>query len=303
MKDIIYKILLFSDSHYSLNSREKEEKWFPPLCKIMPKRMTKKFLQFWDNVTQNSFEQMLVTASVYGPYDLVIGCGDYTPGTNESGMITDASVGQYHVFNKTLDHAIGHAPRLLVWGDHDTGYYFDVSGKTGVKIGTEAGGMSVLSTRRAEELIGPAFGVLDVGVKKIVYISTNLVRNVDSSSDAYLRNLQKRQEKFVDNVLSDAGVGEIIFCLHDPTAIDLYGGIGLCLKSYTNKIEMILHGHLHARWNARLMRIFYKPYRNLCKQFRVHVIPASWGMMGLGKGFGIMWLTDDGELHYAWKKV
>lgn len=301
MKKLICHTLLFSDPHYSVDSKRSEEKWFPPLCNIMTQGMTQKFLRFWDNVTQNAFKRMLQkSVELYGVFDLVIGCGDYTPGVFESGMITNSAIKQYKEFEAVLYDSVGYALRVLVWGDHDTGYKFDVSGNTGIKIGTESGGMSALSAKRAENYIGPAFGVLDLGVKKIVHISTNLIRNVNNCSDRYLQDLQKNQEEFVAEALQSAGEEEIIFLLHDPTAIDINRGIGLLLATHSSKIHLLMHGHMHARWFARVMRTVYSPYRRLCKLFPTHVIPASWGMMGIGKGFGIMDVFDDGTVNLYW---
>ncbi len=299
---VICKVLLFSDPHFSVDSKKYEQKWFPPLCDIMPKWMTIKFLKFWDNMTQRAFKKALLSYDGYGPFDLVIGCGDYTPGTNEMGMITDEAVKQYEQFQKSFYTTLGYAPSILVWGDHDVGYKFEVSGKTGVKIGTESGGMSVLSVHRAQDLIGPAFGELDLGVKKIVYISTNLIRNVDNTSDSYLQNLKCQQEDFVEEILVNARDREIIFFLHDPTALNFYEGVGESLLTHSKKIDTLLHGHMHARWNAQLMRVVYKPYRQLCKMFPVYVIPATWGMMGIGKGFGVMEILDDESIKFHWFK-
>jgi len=301
VKKLICHTLLFSDPHFSVNSEEREEKWFPPLCSLMPNWMTKGFLHFWDNLTQNAFKKMLAKSiEYYGVFDLVVGCGDYTPGSNESGMITQPSLSQYNQFDEVLYKAVGYAPKVLVWGDHDTGYRFNVSSNMGIKIGTELGGVNSLSIHRAENYIGSAFGMLDLGVKKIVHISTNLIRNVDNSSDTYLYDLQEQQEVFIANVLENAQEDEIVFLLHDPTAIDTNDGIGLLLATHVSKIHVLLHGHMHARWFARVMRVVYNPYRHLCKLFPTHVIPASWGMMGVGKGFGIMDIFDDGTVNLHW---
>jgi len=300
MRKIICHSLLFSDPHFSIDSKKYEEKWFPPLCNIMPKRMTEKFLHFWDSLTQNAFEKMLKKSKNYGAFDLIIGCGDYTPGVFESGMVTNNAIWQYKAFNELLCRFFENTPRILVWGDHDVGYKFDVSGNIGIKIGTEAGGMSVLSVRRAEKFIGPAFGMLELGMKRIVYISTNLIRNVNNFSDIYLQNLKERQEEFVAERLEIAKENEIIFLLHDPTAININEGIGLLLATHASKVHVLLHGHMHAKWVALMMRLVYNPYRQLCKLFPTYVVPAPWGMMGIGRGFGIMDIFDDGMVKLYW---
>lgn len=280
------KILLFSDPHFSINSEKGEEKWFPPVCDFFDKinhsgRLTAKFLRFWDNVTQKAFKKVIKKALNNGPYDLVIGLGDYTPGTNESGMITEKAREQYVLFESSLGR-IG-AKKLLVWGDHDAGYKFDVSGRMGIKIGTEEGGISPESVEAATRLIGPPFGCFFVSGVKFVFISTNLVRNVDKKSPKELQMLKLEQENFLAKTLCGSKKN-VFLLLHDPTALGKNTAVRKIIDSNREKIEAIFHGHFHAEF-SRFFAKLSPVCRDLCKNYETILVPATWGFMGIGGGF------------------
>ncbi|MCD6150011.1 metallophosphoesterase [bacterium] len=293
----IARILLFADSHFSVDSKIEEEKWFPPICSLLSRfsdKMVGKFLKHWDEVTQKRFIKIVRNAYNHGPYNYMLGLGDYTPGANESGMLTPKTIKQYREFENILNR-FPDIPRLLIWGDHDVGYRFDVSGKTGVKIGTEQGGVSVASVEAAEKLIGPPFGEMDIGPAKFIYFSTNLVRNVDEGSNPFLKDLKAKQESYVANALWKSQSRLNFLLLHDPTAILPRTAIRKIIDSHHRKITAIVHGHLHAEFSAKLTRAFYKPFRQFCKMYKLILVPAPWGMFGIGGGFLILNLFDDGS--------
>ena len=297
------KILFFSDPHYSVNSEIEEEKWFPPICawleKIQKKfklqaNLVEKFLSFWDKLTQKKTELMFEKAFQSGPYDFIIGLGDYTPGTNESGMITEKSVEQFSAFNESFRSYFPLTKRLLVWGDHDVGYKFDVSGKTGIKIGSESGGVSIKSVIRAQMFIGKMYGTEIINGARFIYLSTNLIRNVGENSSNELKILANSQMEYVVHELLESRPNYITFLLvHDPTALKLNGQIMNALEANGNAV--IIHGHMHAGFSAFMTKLFYSFYRNLCKRFKVYVAPAPWGMFGVGGGFFILYLFEDGS--------
>ena len=279
------KILLFSDPHYSTNSLIEEEKWFPPVCSILPNFLAKKFLQFWDKMTQGAFIKMLNKAK-RETYDLAIGLGDYTPGANESGMITDKSIGQFNSFKRILDQMIS-CHKILVWGDHDAGYRFEVSKKTGVKIGTEQGGMSDLSAENAGKLLGSPFYDFEMGPAKFFHISTNLIKNVDENDSNYLQILKKNQVWYLDSCLERSITNLNFVLLHDPTALTPESEIRKVLDKHKKKITAIIHGHLHAEF-ARKLTMLSPVSRDLCQNFKTVLVPASWGMMGIGAGYKVL---------------
>ena len=296
------RILLFSDPHYSVDSRIEEEKWFPPICtwleKIQKKfklqtNLVEKFLSFWDRLTQKKTELIFEEAKKHGPYDFIIGLGGYTPGTNESGMITKKSVEQFMIFKKLFHKYFPLTLSLFVWGDHDAGYKFDVSGKTGMKIGTETGGISVESVMSAKILIGMPYGTSIMNNARFIYLSTNLIRNVDKNSSDELKILAEKQMEYVIHELLEARSDYLTFLLlHDPTALKLNGQIMDAIEANGNVI--IFHGHMHAGFSAFIARIFYPFYQHLCKRFETYIVPAPWGMFGIGGGFLIADLKENG---------
>jgi calcineurin-like phosphoesterase family protein len=288
------KVLFISDPHYSINSRKYEEKWFPTICNFLEKIRwhsgVKKFLRFWDDITRHAFERILKKARDMEPYDLVIGLGDYTPGANEEGMLTEKTHIQYHVFKRRLNKI--RCLKKLVWGDHDVGYKFNVSKNVGIKIGTEKGGISAKSVRIATELIGLPFGHFSVGKVNFIFISTNFIRNVDENSHETLRKLKFDQKNFLAKKL-DGQEGKAFLLLHDPTALTKDTLIRKIIDSHREKIVAIIHGHLHAEF-FRFIAKFSPTYGRLCKEYETILVPASWGMMGIGGGFIVMNIFDNG---------
>jgi hypothetical protein len=301
----IARILLFSDPHFSVDSRIEEESWFPPICNLLQKidrrlhleaSLVEKFLKFWDRITQKNMRLFLKKASLLGPYDYIFGLGDYTPGTNESGMVTEKSIGQFKTFLRLLKDYFWDSPLFLTWGDHDVGYRFNVSKKTGVKIGSETGGISLKSVLVADKLLNKAWGSLKIGKAKVIALSTNLIRASDDK-DELLRRMSDLQRKAVVYSLMEADDSDPIFLfLHDPTALHPDSVIMDAMRYISKKKKIIIiHGHMHAEYSAFLTRLFYKPYRKLCKKFETILVPAPWGMFGIGKGFKVLNLFDDGS--------
>lgn len=295
-KRVVASILLFSDSHYSINSLLSEEKWFPPVCAVLEKillgRLAEKFLRFWDQTTQRAFTRMIDLIPFYGPYTNVFGLGDYTPGTNESGMVTGKARMQFFSFIRKLGCRI-HCPDILVWGDHDAGYRFSA----GKIIGTEQGGLSEKSVATASELIGPPFGSIEIGSARFIYISTNLVRNVDNNSSWKLRKLKIAQESFLANQLNNAKNKLVFLLLHDPTALGKETAVRKIIDSHRKKVTAIIHGHLHAEF-SRCLTMLSPVYWGLCREYKAILVPASWGVMGIGGGFKVLSIGQDGSYHF-----
>ena len=295
MKNIIATIAFFSDPHFSTSSEKKEEKWFPPICDWLEKinssgGLVKKFLNFWDKKTQRSFFALVKNLIDLQPFDRLIGLGDYTPGANESGMLARKTHIQYLDFKKTLEKII--CKKELVWGDHDAGYKFNLKKKAGIKIGTEKGGLSAKSVKVANYLIGRPFGVFYVKETKFIFLATNLVRNVNKKSEKELQDLKLEQENFLAKELGN-GAKKVFILLHDPTALSKETSLRMIMDSHCDKIIAIIHGHLHAEF-SRKIAMFSPVYRDLCRKYKTILVPAPWGMMGIGGGFLIMNIFSDG---------
>ncbi len=285
-KDIVTSVVFFSDPHFSVNSRKEEEKWFPSICNLLKKinpsgKLVKKFLDFWDKKTQLAFRKTIMKVKELKPPELMIGLGDYTPGSNESGMLTLKAQKQYLAFKKILSYV--KCSKKLVWGDHDAGYRFNVKQRVGVKIGTEKGGMSEKSIKIAAKLIGEPFGIFYLAGVKFIFISTNLVRNVNAESAKELRELKFLQEDFLAKKLNN-GNERCFLLLHDPTALGKENAVRKIIDSHREKIIAIIHGHMHAEF-VRKISMISPVYSDLCKMYKTILVPASWGMMGIGGGF------------------
>ena len=83
----MFRILLFSDVHYSKNSLPEEKRWYPEivsLLSVFSPHLAQKFLNFCDRYTQRHFAIFAQTISQQ-KYDVAICLGDMTPGVMESG--------------------------------------------------------------------------------------------------------------------------------------------------------------------------------------------------------------------------
>lgn len=313
-KNIISRGLLYSDIHLSFGSIIEQERWYPPICsilqkiqiicnilknflkrlslpnKFLPNDLVGSFLAAFDRETQKSLEKLLKTAYKQGPYNYTAGFGDYVSGDNESGMI-NGSDKDYILFEGRFSSFFGNLASFRVWGDHYAGYRFNVSKKVGVKIGTEKGGISLRSVAIAKKLIGSPFGIKKFPEATFVYISTNLLRNVNAESESELQELKKQQLDFLKNVLY--ANKDIFLCMHDPTALPLDKEFLTFLYVYRKNIAGIFHGHMHAEYARRILWFAYPFYRKLCKDFKVELIPSPTGMFGIGSGFKILHVFND----------
>jgi hypothetical protein len=302
--EMIARGLLYSDIHLSSRSVIGQERWYPPVCTvlkklegiILPKGASQRFLDSFDRETKKSMDVFLSDASKQGPFDFTIGFGDYVAGDNESGMIGESILDYLH-FKERFNAVFGGISSSRVWGDHCVGYRFDVSGKVGLKIGTEQGGVSEKSVDIARRHIGEPFGVHEINNSsmRFVRISTNLIRNVNSSSPKELQKLKAEQKEFLRIILGRAEHWRSIFlCMHDPTALPLDKDMPGLLYMFKNKIAAILHGHMHAEYSRQLVKLTYPFYARLCRDFQVHLVPSSMGMLGFGRGFRVLDIFSDG---------
>jgi hypothetical protein len=306
MKKIISRGLLYSDVHLSIDSTIEQERWYPPICTalqkiegslFLPNNLVGRFLAAFDRVTRESLENLLRTSYKQGPYDYAVGFGDYVAGDNESGMV-NGSANDYAFFKSRFDSFFGNLLSLRVWGDHCAGYRFDVSKRVGVKIGTEKGGISFKSVGVARSLIGEPFGIRIFPGATFVYMSTNLLRNVNAESEEELQELKKQQLDFLKTTLNLSG--SIFLCMHDPTALPLDKELVKLLYDCQKNIRGIIHGHMHSKYARGIVLLTYPFYEKLCRDFSVELVPSPSGMFGAGSGFKVLNTYNDGT--YAIEK-
>ncbi len=293
-----YRFLLIADVLLSMMSRPEQERWFPPQLPFIEKlgRLLrcdwnqKRLLAWFDRRSQETYQAMLEAASKKGPFDAIIGAGNYTIGTNESGMITPECIEQWVCFMHYLSK---YFQLVLLWaiGGHDVGYRYMVKARAGFAIGSEMGGMSEESVNMVEKHIGPLFQAKKIGPATFVTISTNLIKNVNDNSADSLKRLKLQQEEFLKEVLrTQTGV---FLVMHDATALSRE--MRNLIIQNRSRIDAIIHGHNHS-WLFRWITILtYPPYARLCLKVPMILADAPWGSFGVGKAFKVLEVDEEGS--------
>lgn len=295
-----YQFLLLADVLFSVYSRAEQGRWFPPQLSFFEKLgnvigqdfSQKRLLAWFDRRSMETFQEMLVRAKASGPYDGLIGAGNYTIGTNESGMITPECLGQLEFFMYKLRRYFPDEFFLKTPGGHDVGYRYIVKERTGFAIGLESGGMSEESVDAFMKNLGPLFQRKTIGPATFVSISSNLIKNVNDDSPEKLRLLKCEQAEFLKSCLGEKE--DFFLVMHDPTALS--HEMHELILSNKHKIRAIIHGHCHC-WQLRWLTLFHSPYLKLCKSIPVILADAPWGTFGIGKAFKILEVDEEG----GWK--
>jgi len=298
---MIYRFLIIADTIFATESKVSQERFYPDQVKYIAKKFgenrAEKILAWFDHGTQDTYFSMLEEASKLGHYDGIIGAGNYTIGTNESGMITPECVDQWFMFLEPLADAFPNVPRVLPPGGMDTGYRYEVKKWIRIfKIGSERGCVSEKSVAVFQDLAGPLFQKVSIGPATFVTISTNLIMNVYGHSSKALRDLQSEQEEFLREALENSPE-RIFLVMHDPSALPSSPTIPNLLYKYRDKVKAIIHGHSHS-WVLRYPMFLYPPYFKLCMNFNVVMADAPWGFFGIGKAFKTLEVNEDGSFKF-----
>jgi hypothetical protein len=290
-------ILVFSDVHFSMDTKIEEARWWPPAERILPEKIALKYLRRIDGQTQKCFYEMLKQASALASglklFDHIIELGDGTPGTNQRGIITQKAAKERLLYQRIISEFFPKTKRKSLWGNHDTGFY---SKNTAIlSLNSQIGYMDKKSYDSAKRLIGPPWQSFELGNFVFLLLNSEIIRASRSSVSpdrSFFKEQESKQEKFIENVLSN-GSKKIILAIHDPSKLEFILPI---LENYQDRICLTLAGHYHTLSQEQIRRIFPWGERiNFTK-----IIPNTWGgilekhKLFNGKGgFAILELSDD----------
>ena len=99
--------------------------------------------------------------------------------------------------------------------------------------------------------------------------------------------LKKEQEIFIKQILEETDNNILLF-IHDPLFLD---NILYLLIPHIHKIKATFAGHLHLKFLGKLSKIV-RPINNF---FNLQIIPSTWGLFGIGRGFCILKLENQQE--------
>jgi predicted phosphodiesterase len=275
---IMYRILLFSDIHYSTNSLHEEKRWYPgvvSLLDIFSKRAGQRFLNFCDRHTHRHFKTFS-DAMEGRNFDAAVCLGDMTPGTKEMGLISEKARAEAIELKERLRHMFD-CPLYFVLGNHDVGYV--------APIGYKNGGMSQKSLQSALEIynIDPFYTFRLNGYKFIVLTSALI-----DSGNAF-EEAAENQLRFLKAELEYDG--KIFLLIHSPFVF--FNQKLRAIIHASKNIEAIICGDVHHRLIGHVVNWFLPIHQ------KVLFISSIIGFFGTGRGFAELTLDRSYRIRYS----
>jgi len=245
------RILLISDVHFSYESMESEQMWFPPhVTRMSTSAKARKYLAYWDRVVDQGYRKMLCRAQKQGPFDLVISLGDNTPGTNERGLLTEKAQQRWGIFLSLLRDSFPNTPMRFVWGGHEVGYlhhrpwflprFFSPERlMTGV---AKKDGLTRESFQVVRTLVGPPWQEIKIAGVNIFLLNSEILHASRKSGTQGTRAFAEDQERQQADFLATrmAQTETAIIAVHDATQLK-----HLSHLIPVEKVELTLAGHFH----------------------------------------------------------
>ncbi len=252
-----------------------------------------------------------------GGIDLLFFGGDSVTGYGERGLIGPDSLDHINKFKKLMEEYFAGLPKKYMAGGHELGYILPLSTDP-------EGGLSEKSIQVFEENFNELYYSFTEGRYKFVVLSSDL--ELFSNGTEALMKMRKLQQEFYQDEVAYTEQGQkVVLMLHDPDALVPMFPF---LKGNLGKIERTFSGHQHAQWvnkiypvlcqlaSSRLLEIplkqvfnkffpgkadavwsYFSQNRNnahIWKSVNLSIIPAPGGMMGIGGGFLVADLHDEG---------
>jgi len=269
---------------------------------------------------ERRFELLLKEIQKVGDVKYLFFGGDMVSGYGERGLSGENSQEAISEFKKVVDSFISEGvQKHYVAGDHEMGYYLPWSWD-------EQGGLNERAIEMFEGNFNELFYTFNEDQYKFVILSSDLElvdkqKEARGVSEEILRK-QSRQRTFYKDEISGAQKDEkIVLMLHDPDALQPMFDF---LEQHLDKIERTFVGHHHAQWVTAMQKYLYslagstlgKPSLKFLEQYiaqsslehlrknsinakiwnqmKMVTIPAPGGNFGLGGGFLVAKLGEDG---------
>ncbi|HEX7586391.1 MAG TPA: hypothetical protein VF390_02045 [Patescibacteria group bacterium] len=288
-----------------------------------------KTIEIWKWLTVHVWiPRMLKRIGQLGQIDHIIYGGDLIESEfNERGMVSEEDFQQVQRYvSKIRESAEGYPPMYLAPGDHELGYRLPMSKDP-------EGGISLKSIRRCMGIFGRPFEYFSVGQIHFILLSSSLLIQSFShrpeDEQAKIAELAREQIGFlIVKLLTIPAVEEVFLFLHDPDALVKVDEIisDKTLPGHIRDKEILAFcGHLHGEWvlsayrrlglmaSGKWARFMPEKIRNWAagnlerlktfERYKLRVIPAPGGMMGMGKGFLTLSVYDDGTWEIQRKKI
>ena len=302
---------LFSDSH-AFESQD-------PLHRELDGKNTKGEKMIAKSMKENEskFALVLQKAKKINGIDLVFFGGDSVTGYGERGLIGPDSLGHIGRFKNLVEGYFFGLPKKYMAGGHEVGYILPLSNDP-------KGGLSEKSIQVFEQNFNKLFYTFTEGRYKFVVLSSDL-ELLNRGTEELFKRKRVQREFYRDEIADVKQDQKIVLMVHDPDALVPMFPF---LKNYIGKIERTFSGHQHARWVNKIypdicslasfhaLELLAKPLFNkffpgkadavwnyfrqnkdnarIWNMLKLSIIPAPGGMKGIGGGFLIADLKEEG---------
>lgn len=314
------KIILSSDAHWGEKKYDEltQAKFVGETEEVPPAVLLDKIFDRYRQGNERRFNLLLKEVQKIEGVEHLFFCGDMVSGYGERGLSGKNSQEAINEFKKVLDNFIcPEISKSYVAGGHELGYRLPWSWD-------KDGGINDKSIEMFEGNFNQLFYTFQKEQYNFVILSSDL--ELISNSDDYLtdkiRQKKQQQTEFYKDTINELERDErVILMLHDPDALNPMFDF---LKEHLSKIEKTFVGHHHAQWTTAINQYLYaladstfankgmnflenlgakssfdhlksqKANAKIWKQVKLITIPAPGGNFGLGGGFLVGQLGENG---------
>ncbi len=318
------KIILASDAHYGEKKYDEltQDKFKKPKERgsaIPDATWLDYVFDRYRRGNERRFKLLLSEVKNIGGVQHLFFGGDMVSGYGERGLSGPNSQKVIEEFKKVLDQFLPQKTlaKHFVAGGHELGYALPWSWD-------EKGGINERAIEMFESNFNELFFTVQEEQYKFVILSSNLELINDRNQRVTEKILKKKreQEEFYKDTISEALPDEkIILMLHDPDALQPMFSF---LEQHLQKIERTFVGHHHAQWVTAVQKYLYRlagsslgnsslkfleqfvaksslqhlrknsVNAQIWQRVKMVTIPAPGGNFGLGGGFLVAVLGEDG---------
>ena len=247
----------------------------------------------------------------------------------ERGLVMENDVAKTEEFYQEFKKAAGLRKNVMTASGHHTlGYKLPLSKDP-------QGGISKQAVENYQKIFGQLFKIQTYGRFRFIALSCSLflqkIRHLPEEERQFIVDLKMKQIGFLEDQLSQAESGEIIFIfIHDPDAIEV---IDEWLRDDLKKrIGKVFCGHLHASFVKNAYKAVgslscFRPLASVLgknsmgqkvldwsagnekrakifDKYKLEIVPSPTGMFGIGGGkFLVLLLYDDGSYKIEKHKI
>ena len=266
---------------------------------------------------EEKFVITLEEAQGIGGVEYLFFGGDMVTGYGERGLTGPDSLEHIKKFKTLLSGYFGDMPKKYMAGGHELGYVLPLSTDP-------EGGPSEKSIEIFEGNFNELFYTFEDGKYKFVVLSSDL-ELLRGGTDEMLRKKREQREFYKDEMTYKLPDQKVVLMLHDPDAL---ASMFPFLKNNLGELERTFSGHQHAQWVNKIYpqicqvassKIMAKPLKAIFNKMfpgkaeavwkyfqdnkdnasiwnavKLSIIPAPGGMMGVGGGFLVADLNEEG---------